>query len=327
MLRTISLLLTALAISGTFAQDRPKPPPRDGEFGMFRRMMAAEAKTRYAGTRVVTRNIDGNARREIELVLRDGPRTRVEFPKESPRRGEVIVERGDQQWHWIPAENVVRVGRAKRLERLTEHFPRIIESLRRGDLQLRRNGDARIAGRKCDSFELRKADGTVIWRMGIDDDTGLLLKQETFDPANPRRVLGGFEFTQIDLGVHPTDEDFRIDRPGAKIVPDDFLPLREAQKSVPFRILRPERLPPGFEPVGARPVPIAGRPGVHLLFHDRNGMQPISVFQVRGAVRRGELPGERRGFNTATRQVGEVFVAVVGKLSEERLQAIADSMR
>lgn len=305
----------------------PGPQGFPPELRIFREMMEAEMKTSYSGTRTVFRNVEGKVEREIEQVLRDGPRTRVEFPSGSPRKGEVIVERGDKQWQWNPRDNTVRVGPARRRERLMEHFPRVVRAIHDGELKLETGSEGRVAGRKCKTVELHRKDGGLVWRMFIDGATDLLLKQEVFDPANPKRLIGGFEFTQIDFNVKPTDQDFVVDRPGAKVVSDEFVPIEQAQKRVPFRILRPPRVPDQFDPMGAKAVQIAGRPGVHLLFQNRDGVEALSIFEVQGSVEREALPGARRGYRIATRQVGEVFVAVIGKMDQSALQRLADSVR
>lgn len=295
---------------------------------LLRRMIRAEMSQKLSGTRVVINNLEGRNERTIELVLRSGPDSRVEFPKGSPRYGEVVVERGSRRWHWVPRENTIYVGEAKRREKLQERLPRVLEGVRRGLLNLEIGDAARVAGRKCTELLLKRKDGSHVWRLYVDDATGVLLKQQILDPSNHDRLIGGFEYTQVDFGAKPSPEDFVIKHPGAKVVQDDFVPIEDAQKRVPFRILRPEPAPSGLRLAGAKPVELGGKPGVHLLYHDAHGMDPISVFQVRGAIPREALGRlHHREFRMATRQAGEIFLAAMGKLTQERLQSFVDSFR
>ena len=315
-------LLLSLLMAPSVAQEQSRASE------LLRRMMRAELTQKLSGTRVVINNLEGRNERVIEQVLRSGPDTRVEFPKGSPRHGEVMVERGPRRWHWIPSQNTIYVGEAKRREKLQERLPRVLEGIRRGSLKVEIGDAVRVAGRKCTELLLKRKDGVDVWRLYIDDATGVLLKQEVLDPTNPERVIGGFEYTQVDFDAKPSPEDFVIRQPGAKIVQDDFVPIEEAQKRVPFRILRPEPIPSGLRLAGAKPVDLGGKPGVHLLYNDAQGMHPISVFQVRGTMSRDALGRMRHGeFQMATRQVGEVFLAAMGKLAQERLQKFLDSFR
>ena len=320
--RLLAYVVLSLLVAPVAAQEQSRASE------LLRRMIRAEMTQKLSGTRVVINNLEGRNERVIEQVLRSGPDTRVEFPKGSPRYGEVMVERGPRRWHWVPSENTIYVGEAKRREKLEERLPRVLEGIRRGSLKLEIGDAARVAGRKCTELLLKRKDGANVWRLYVDDATGVLLKQQIIDPSNPDRVIGGFEYTQVDFDAKPSPEDFVIKHPGAKIVQDDFVPIEDAQKRVPFRILRPEPAPSGMRLAGAKAVELGGRPGVHLLYHDVHGMDPISVFQVRGTIPRDALSRLRhREFRMATRQAGEVFLAAMGKLTQERLQSFVDSFR
>ncbi len=323
MLRTLlAYVVLSLLVAPVVGQEQSRASD------LLRRMIRAEMTQKLSGTRVVINNLEGRNERVIEQVLRSGPDTRVEFPKGSPRYGEVMVERGARRWHWVPSENTIYVGESKRREKVEERLPRVLDGIRRGSLKVETGEAARVAGRKCTELLLKRKDGANVWRLYIDDATGVLLKQQIMDPSNPDRVIGGFEYTQVDFDINPSPEDFVIKHPGAKIVQDDFVPLEDAQKRVPFRILRPNPTPAGLRLAGAKPVELGGKPGVHLLYHDAQGMDPISVFQVRGTIPRDALGRLRhREFRMATRQAGEVFLAAMGKLTQERLQSFIDSFR
>ena len=299
------------------------------ELRLLKRMMQAEMGLSYSGSRVVTDNVEGRADRHVETVLRSGARTRVEFPKGSSRHGEVVAEKDGRRQHWVPKQNTVFTGRARRAQRYAEQMPRLIDGIREGHLTLRTIGSTRVAGRAATSLELRRADGEPVWRMAIDDATGILLKQEIFDRANPRRVIGSFEYTQITVNAKVSDEDFVIKRPHARQVNDEFIAIDRVQRTVTFHILQPTHLPSGFALVGAKEARFGERVGVHLLYQDRPVIEPLSIFQVEGRMERHH-EGDRfrsRGFNSALKQVGTVFATVVGKLSQADLQAVADSLR
>jgi hypothetical protein len=317
------------SLSALFAQG---PPPGTGgqapeEMALLRKMMAAELKLTYSGTRVVIDNIENRDKREREIVLRSGLRTRVTYPVDSPRHGEVVVEREGRRWHWRPQQNVIIEGPAGREKRLREHLPRTLQMIRDGELVLRRGPAQRVAGRDCNVLQINRKDGGTVMRMMIDKEKCVLLKQEILDPVNARRVIGGFYYTDVDLSARATDEDFVIRRPGARVIHDEWSPLPELQPRLDFHILVPQRLPPGYKEVGAKLIDRPGIRGVQVLY-DRAGMEPVSIFEFRGRLPRERLRELRpEGFNSATRQVGEVLAVVVGKLPQEQLRAFADSLR
>lgn len=69
--------------------------------------------------------------------------------------------------------------------------------------------DVRAAGRLAAVVQASRGDGTVAARWWVDDATGLLLAQQTFDPAGDLLVAAGFSVVEVgpaaDLDLDPVD--------------------------------------------------------------------------------------------------------------------------
>lgn len=222
---TAFLIGTALLPSGATAQrGEGRLPP------VLRKVIAASATLRYSGHRTVTVLRDGKVDRHEEVVMRDGDRLRIEFPKGSPYSGQVIVEQGGQRRHWVPAENQVRLLPARREEGLQ----RLRALARSGRIEV--GPGERLAGYATREVTVRDGAGNVIQRLSIEPRTGAVLRRRIFDAVGTE--VGGFVFTQIDFspGQWPATL-FQIERKGAEMV-------------TPWDQLRRLAKRQGFSPVG-----------------------------------------------------------------------------
>ena len=67
-------------------------PRSGGAARVAARALAASPTLRFTGRRLVTVRTDGEDERHEEIVTRDGPRMRIEFPSGTAFKGQVIVE-------------------------------------------------------------------------------------------------------------------------------------------------------------------------------------------------------------------------------------------
>jgi negative regulator of sigma E activity len=156
-------------------------------------------------------------------------------------------------------------------------------------------GSDRIVDRPCTVVEIHsRRDGELRERLWLDDDSGLLLRRETFEGSpEPVRLVA---YLSLDLRVRRPDSSAarseRITAHGGTlsereqgVAPVDergLAALREAGWVVPGA------LPGGFEPVGAFAVSSAESQPLQLLYGD--GLYVVSVFQQAGHPDWSTLP-------------------------------------
>ena len=180
----------------------PVPP-------LLRRAIQASKTARYTGRRTVTVLKEGQAARHEEIVVRDGPRVRIEFPREGGYAGQVIVEDGGQRRHFIPRTNEIRVLPPRQEEGLQR-----LRALARSGNVATEPGD-RIAGYATRVLVVRDAVGNPLQRIAVEPDSGIVLGRQVYDATGVQ--VGGFVFTKIDLNPGSFDPAlFRIERKGVR---------------------------------------------------------------------------------------------------------------
>lgn len=158
---------------------------------------------------------------------------------------------------------------------------------------VRTAGTGRVLGRPCARLEIRRrADDSLRERLCVDEATGLLVRRESFEGANRRVRL--FSYLTLDLGLDtPVARPSRgraavrrRDQSAHPVDPGSLDDLRAAGWIVP------DRLPGGYEPVGAYTIDgVAGRP-LQIVYHD--GLYTVSLFQQRGRPDWASLPDGAR---------------------------------
>jgi hypothetical protein len=155
-------------------------------------------------------------------------------------------------------------------------------------------GSDRIVDRPCTVVEIHhRRDGELRERLWIDDDSGLLLRRETFEgDVEPVRLMA---YLSLDMrgrrgGSQAVSAERRATEAGLSereqgvLAVDDrgLSALREAGWVVP------DVLPSGFEPLGAFAVSSAEGDPLQLLYGD--GLYVVSVFQQLGLPDWSTLP-------------------------------------
>jgi outer membrane lipoprotein-sorting protein len=303
----LALLALGLSVGTAFAQgERPA-------LARLQEMLRRQDTIRMSGVRVVSLRVNGELRNIVETVIRDGNRSRTEFPNDPIRKGMIVIEDGTQRLEYIPQLNELRRSPSRRDQSLMQ-MQRLIGAARTGRIRIQMVEGGSVADRPAVRFDLADAAGNVAQRLWFDRETGLLLKAQQLGRGGA--LMGGFEFRRVVYNPSITPDLFRFRREGVRIV-DEIPGINE-----PWA-LRPTWLPQGFEPIGEGTREAQGRRIALLHFSD--GARHITIFQAI-RTRLGDEVRENARFRIATRQVGEVSLAAVGDVPVEVLRRILDSM-
>ncbi len=273
-----------LAMACVASPQRPVRPFRVLRGGQARRInpvppillraIQASDTIRFTGRRTVTVLKDGQPDRHEEIVMRDGPQLRIEFPREGSYAGQVIVEDGNERRHYIPRTNEVRVLPTRREEGLQR-----LRGLARNGGVTTEGGD-RIAGYATTVLVVRDAAGNPLQRLAIEPESGMVLSRQVYDATGVQ--VGGFTFTRVDLNPGPFAPSlFRIARKGARIsTPWDRL-RQLARKNGYVAVGLPEST--GFRLEGASLDPRTAPSGVLAQNYSGPGGR-LSLYALRAAV-------------------------------------------
>jgi hypothetical protein len=196
-----------------------------------------------------------------------------------------------------------------------------------------------IMDRSCALVEIhRRSDASLRERLWIDEETGLLLRRETYDGGRDPVRLTAY----LSLDLNPSDDAVRavehapteLRRQHAVQVGLQHLQeLREAGWAVP------ERLPGGYQPVTIHALSSDESHPLQIMYSD--GLYNVSVFQQPGSVDWASLPpGAQRVADLGwvvyhwpgtvlaayVWEAGGRMYAVVGDIPAGELRAIAQAL-
>jgi negative regulator of sigma E activity len=207
------------------------------------------------------------------------------------------------------------------------------------DYQLRLGGRDEVAGRST-TMIIASQDGREVARMWLDDQTGLLLRQEVLDRAGKLHRMAAF------LELRPTAE-----KPGTvtgtNSTPANRTIAAVARNDIPLSGMArwraegwpcPDRLAEGFVLLDAqRETTSSGAPVLHLTYGD--GLSAISVFLQRGQLDDGRLAGMtsqrwgdavvhvRTGWpEVMVWQGGPTVITAVGDAEPDELRAVLSTL-
>ena len=328
---------------------------------LFEKMKNARNIESYRGQIKIERRF-GNNTREFNKSVFANPvlrvfREKLEFnPEEMQRMRQMREERGRGESrmrprrmirYWNP--NFQRDIRSEaNFADLTIHLELVQENY-----VINRGAGEAIAGKSTEYIEIipkyEYRPGNRLW---IDEETGLILKREIFDPENPDTPFYKEEFITIEyIGPDETPPDFdQDDRPagrGAAIQGQIPGRGRNLQRRVYFkkedipsryrsRIHYPTDLPPGFALDKILITRERRNTSYHQVYTD--GLILFSLFQMRGDHaerfgtlnrRRGSRGGGWRfppGGTTLYKKIGRLNYIIVGYARSELLQPVLDSI-
>lgn len=320
VLCTLAMLgLAALA----FGQ-RPGPPPveqgqrpQDGPLRILKWVIDSAPKQRFSGQRTMELVVEGQPVQLVEFVWRDGHKTRIEYPENSPRKGFIIVEREGERLEFDPGRNEIRRRRGDMggpdfvLERIRGAFSQ-------GHVRVFEFESADVAGRKTIGLSVSDPQGNVAQKFWIDREKGVILAAVQYGRGGERR--GYFEFTRINFEPTFPQGAFDIVRRGARLVDEASGP------QVPWKVVVPTWLPDGFRET-SRNVRQAGGHQV-LVIHYSDGRRHMTLFQAPGR-REFVLPPREasQGKTLMSGRVGDVWVAVLADLDARAVDAVLKSLR
>lgn len=327
---TAAAVAAGLLLSSAHAQPRRGPvgggvgqPARIFErFPILRKMIDAEPRLRFTGSRIVETKIGAERLRNTEIIVRDGMLQRTEFTSDSPNAGQIIVENGRKRRHFFPATNEIQVLPARR-EEMIGRFRMMFKQIADGAMNIKSAGGEEIAGRRTQELSFQDRAGNTVQRLWIDNETGMLLKRELFDPVGTR--IGFFEFTRINFSPKISREDFEIRRKGAvEVTPDDQV-LRLAKRLG----LPPSRIPAN-EPYDleiVRPLDLGGTRGFMQTYFGERGR--VSLYQIDGDIDPRRLTRLAGGsnLNTHSWHVGPRTFVLVGDVPQAELERLARLVR
>lgn len=301
---------------------QPAPGPRRGAGVLqevppvLRKMLMSARTLKYSGTRVVTVKRGADRETHTELVLRDGPRMRIEFPQGSPQHGQVIIEAGRERFHYFPDRNEIH----KMPSRLDDGAERIIMFLRDKSAEVKISGSrgGLIADMPTELITMADKRGNPVQRLWIHPRSGLLLKRELIDPLGT--VVGSFEFESVNLNPEIKPEDFQVRRQGAKIVtPIDTLRRMSREMGLEVRML-----PEGKYTLESARIMRAERSAI-LVQTYQSPSGPLSFFATKMSINaeRFRRLASRDSFRSFSWQRDGVTYALVGNESEETLKGLA----
>jgi outer membrane lipoprotein-sorting protein len=258
--------------------------------------------------------------RHEEYIIRDGDRVRIEFPKDSPFGGQIIVEDGKDRRHYLPDRNEIRVL-PPRQDEAYGHLLRMVRGNHGHRLTFAVNGQGRVAGYLTTQIAAVDDSGNIIQRLYIEPKTGAVLKRTLFDPVGTE--MGGSWFSSVDLTPKIDPKMFRIVRKGAVVVrPEDT--LRQLASTNGF-ILRTLPMKTGYRLEDVRVFRPMGEVVLMQVFTGSNGR--ISMFQLGRTIDEERLKEfGRRRFRTYTwTDEGRSFV-LVGTQTQDSLERLGRSV-
>lgn len=307
--------VTALAVAQDVGRGQlpPEAPP------ILQRALRSSDTLRYTGVRLVSFRKPPDRVEFKEFIIKDGPRTRIEFPDESPYAGQIIVETPSERRHYFPDTNEIRVAPPRRgfaLGRLASG-PRRSE---KGKIKFSTRIGDKVAGRETILALVSDEKGNVLQRLWIDEATALILKREMFDAVGSPVAV--FEFTRVNYSARIAPEDFVIRRVGAVVLTPRDLAKRLCAEHKMLPVFLPDSSQYVLE---SSRITRIGEVPVFVQFYRRGDLR-LSLYQIAGATRpdRGHRPRDIESYSW-TRD-GRSF-SLVGKLSRIELEKLAEPIR
>ncbi len=300
--------------------DRPEMGQLLRDYPWLGKALMAQRKLRYSGTRVVEFKLEGERYRNVEVVIVDGPRSRIEYAPGSAYAGQVVVETPRGRLQYDPQSNSIEQVPPRRDEMMAR-FVRMLREADRMKLKIQHGSGGAIAGRNSDLTTVADANGNLMTKLWIDSDTGLILKRELFDRDGSR--AGYFEFQRVNFNPIIDPKDFEINRKGAKVITPEQR-LKKTSADMGFDVLRLS--PTGPWRLESSKVIKFGDKRIHQQVYSGQGGR-VSLFHFQGAIdaqRLRRMAGRTLG--AYSWESKGVWRMIVGDRSTEELKTLADNL-
>ncbi len=267
----LSALLVLLTAGGSAGIRIASP------FAILRRALAAPQAVDYEGIKVLVAHRGRGLESITLLEMHRRPHAyRMEYLSPPGIAGRILVDTGQESWHYEPSAHLAVRGptlgprRLQALEALPEHY------------RLRLLGTTWVAGRPTYLLELVPTGQGVHRRFWIDQQTALILAWQESDPD--RGVFFASAFTRFSVARDLPEALFRFQPPArARVVEfrsEEVRPVRlsELAKQAGFRPVAPAEAPAGFRYRGGGISRLGGLRAAVLLYGD--GASTVSLFQL-----------------------------------------------
>ncbi|MCH8978938.1 MAG: hypothetical protein IH945_06810 [Armatimonadetes bacterium] len=328
VLRNALLAAALAALAASAAAQRP-PRPNHAHAPLLEAVLRTDKVLKCHGKRVVVRRFmrDGKPQtyRYIELIRRDGPRSRIEYYSRDNEDidGQIAVEDGRIRSHYYPKDNVIHQWPS-----LMRQRGRWLEQILRGGQQGRTievKPGGKVARRDTTLILIKEGPGPE-HRLWIDNEGKAILKHEMGSPGSARGMSWEFRWFRYRSSVDP--DEFRIVRPGATTLgPEDRLKAAAEKVKMP-----PYRLPPSSNfalhtGIG-REDKATGRRVLSSIYGE--GRIVLTLVQSSDPLDQDRLMGGRRGRSARSVhlwKLDEFNFALVGNLPPPELKRLAALVR
>lgn len=238
----LTVLGGALSILAAHGQGPGRQPAGDfPTHPLLEEVRKAGSSVKLAGVReVILVRANGGPTKFRERVLQDGQKVRIEYSAGGPYEGQIVVDNGIVQHHYVPEKNEIR-------ERPSFGQPWMMFGRRNGGGggggQPPRGGpppgerpandrrqppggpgwvtnivkepkSQKVAGITTTVLSFNGRDKRVFSRMWIEPQRKAVLKAEVYDPAG--KVVGGFQYVAVKFDPVIPASAFVLNVPGAK---------------------------------------------------------------------------------------------------------------
>jgi negative regulator of sigma E activity len=311
LLIPVACILGCTLAAQSAAQEKEVPP-------LLQKAVRAASSLQYTGVRTVEFRTGPDRVVHDEYIIRDRLRSRVEFPEGSPFHGQIIVENDRERRHYFPEPlNEIRILPPRHVVTISR-LDTMIQSAQRRGFTFQVGGSERIVGLSTRQVQFVDPQGNVQQRLWIDQNSGLIVRREMLDRGGSR--MGFFEFKRVNFRPNIREEDFQINRRGAKVV----TPAQEARSLADQHGLTLRLLPrsSGFALEAVRVLRMGEQVALSQIYSGPQGR--LSLFQTRATVDPERMRRMARGdYKVHTWQRGEESFALVGELDVSALRELA----
>lgn len=286
-------------------------------------VLKANGTLRFRGLRSVTfRSMREGQRQErkiIELIVRDGNKSRTEYSGDESVAGQIAVDDGINRYQYLPKDNII--NKMPSLQTQTGGRLEFMFQLRRKEFKVLVREGGKVADLPTLQIEMVGNTGQI-HRIWVEKHGKAILKRE-MSGGEPDRGMS-YEFQTFAYQASVPHSEFVINKPGAKVID----PL--------------DRLMSAAKKIGVEPYTIKSQSGF-VLFDARgfqrddksvlrssygNGRTLISLVQVRGELNQERLLGQgERKVRFYIWSDSPYNFAILGDLPPEELTRLAGFVR
>ncbi len=323
-------VLSLLAASGAaVAGDAPGLVSPDDARAWLLRIHAAARSGNYRGTMVFSVSGLMSSSRVLHYAVGDQVYEKLESL--DGRQQQIYRHNDDVHTLW-PQTRVAVIEKRDPAEEW-QATPQAVEPSLLEQYQLRREGQARVAGREAEVVLLEPRDALrFAQRLWADRVTGLMLRADVLDISGDRAVLESAAFSEVEIGVKPQPktvtqvvtqlQGFRLVRPSHE---------RTQLEAEGWTLVKPV---PGFRLQGcakrqldaARGATPLAAPVLQAVFSD--GLAHVSLFVEPFDAKRhsAETQARQGATTTVTRRRQDHWFTAVGDTPATTLRLLIDAL-